>query len=175
MQPQAFRGTNRDIERIAEQIRSNLAAANVHGSSALLKEMVARAGGEIVVIDNPTYGEVNGGSLEIRGERDFTIRLSPFTSPLRDNFTIAHELGHYVLHFYPVRATMPTPLKFGRYGTGPLESQANRFAAALLMPAAQFREKYQAVGGDPYTLAGSFGVSVPAIEVRVKDLGLTVA
>jgi Zn-dependent peptidase ImmA (M78 family) len=174
MRSQPFQGTNRDIEKVANELRALLQkdVDEPLETRELLKELVKRTKGEVVVVEDPSVQEANGGSLVIRGERDYTIFLSPYTTPLRDNFTIAHELGHYVLHFFPQKEVAELPMSFTRYGASPIEWQANRFAAALLMPEQRFREKFADVSGDLYLLAGYFGVSRPAVEVRAKSLNL---
>ena len=168
-----YPGTNAKIEKIAAQIRAKVDAPNEDRSSAsLVRRLVELTGGEIEVVEDPSDQEFDGGSLVIHGDRDYTIFLSPYTTPLRDNFTVAHELGHYILHFFLAEDRAATPIRFTRYGTSPIEWQANRFAAALLMPQKAFREAYQAANGDLSLLSGQFDVSLPAVEVRAKSLGL---
>ena len=103
MRSQPYPGTNRDIERIANGLRALIQNDfdKELGTRQLLTELVKRTNGVVVVVEDPSVQEAKGGSLVIRGERDYTIFLSPYTTPLRDNFTIGHELGHYVLHFFP--------------------------------------------------------------------------
>lgn len=56
----------------------------------------------------------------------------------RYNFTLAHEIGHHVLHreiYLAARDDLPCEILCREVGEKPLiESQADRFAAALLMP-----------------------------------------
>jgi len=61
----------------------------------------------------------------------------------RFNFTLAHEIGHWVLHRHDVIAVADTPDMFGMipapaicrdFSREPHEWQADNFAAALLMP-----------------------------------------
>jgi hypothetical protein len=90
--------------------------------------------------------------------------------PSRRRFTIGHELGHWVLH----RAGQ-TAL-FCRHGvvepetTKPAlpvsEDQANRFAAALLMPARLIRREY-ATGPDFDQLCRTFDASGAAMGRRL--------
>lgn len=70
------------------------------------------------------------------------IYNSAVTSPGRVNFTLAHELGHYLIH----RIAYPEGFNCGeddfvRWDSeyGQLEQQANSFAATLLMPFDDFR------------------------------------
>ena len=175
MPAKPYPGTNSQIEKIAAGLRAKAGAQDEGASSAsLVRRLVGLTGGGIEVVEDPSDQEFDGGSLVIRGKRDYTIFLSPYTTPLRDNFTIAHELGHYVLHFFLAGGQVGTPAWFARYGTSPIEWQANRFAAALLMPENEFRAAYQACDGDLSLLSGQFDVSLPAVEVRTKSLGLLV-
>lgn len=95
----------------------------------------------------------------------------------RQRFTIAHELGHAVLHagdrvFVDYR-------RDARSASGAFleEVEANAFAAELLMPAALLTECIKNV--DPWEnddivgdLARRLEVSVQALQIRVSGLGL---
>lgn len=169
-----YRGSNADIEQVADSLRKavldKVGDKNLRGRR-LLEAIVEMAGGTIELVDDPSQQEVNGGSLIINADESFNIYLSPYTTPLRDNFTIAHELGHYVLHFYLQEPRPELPVCFTRYGSGQLEWQANRFAAALLMPAEEFRRQRTRLGSNRFLLSGYFGVSNPAVEARIESLG----
>lgn len=171
-----LRATNETIEAFASTFRRKLGIAPEDriAASGRLLECVEKTGGTISIVDSPASYETEGGSLVIRGPHDYTIHLSPYTTPLRDNFTIGHELGHYVLHFMPKCDELAgeLPLIFARYGTGLLEWQANRFAAALLLPQSAFVKAHRDLDGDIERLAGRFSVSIPAVEIRAKSLGL---
>ncbi|AMP02115.1 hypothetical protein CAter282_4351 [Collimonas arenae] len=66
------------------------------------------------------------------------------TVPGRINFTIAHELGHYLLH-RKVRDTfqcgVTEMMDYGSLESKRLESQANTFASYLLMPRNDFDDQ----------------------------------
>lgn len=174
MKVEPYPGTNKDIERITGEFRERILGGISVNNGTFVRTLVERTGGAITVADDPTVQEAQGGSLIIRGEQDYTIFLSPYTFPLRDNFTIAHELGHYVLHFFPRRSQLQSqlPLWFTRYGTGVVEWQANRFAAALLMPAEPFKKQFHELKGQIPLLSGMLSVSKDAVEVRAKSLQL---
>ncbi|NWA04059.1 ImmA/IrrE family metallo-endopeptidase [Pseudomonas gingeri] len=55
-------------------------------------------------------------------------------APVRQRFTIAHEIGHHV--HGDLDAPRDTSEQFSAKARDPKEIAANRFAAALLMPAA---------------------------------------
>jgi Zn-dependent peptidase ImmA (M78 family) len=101
----------------------------------------------------------------------------------RQRFTIAHELGHWELHKHAGSVFIDTTSVFYRDqassdGSKTQEIEANRFAAALLMPHKALEE---AVGWQPVDpldeetfrrLAARFGVSTQALGFRLVRLGL---
>ncbi len=90
------------------------------------------------------------------------IVLSQKGNPMRQRFSVAHELGHLLLH--------PDPAPGSRVH----EREANTFAAELLMPAAEIRDRLP-TPLDLTTLketADGYGVSVAALAYRGKDLGV---
>ncbi|MFP5222055.1 MAG: ImmA/IrrE family metallo-endopeptidase [Acidobacteriota bacterium] len=131
-----------------------------------MNELVRLWRGSIVVATPEDKWE----SLRIEENKTFTIFLSPETSPLRDNFTIAHELGHLLLH---TNFKEPGIAQFNRFGSDRAETEANWFAANLLMPREEFIAAAEECGHNPYILAGRFGVSVAAANVRLSALKLS--
>lgn len=85
----------------------------------------------------------------------------------RQRFTIAHELGHALLH----NETLPRESYKNDWGTRQIkEMEANRFAAELLMP----RRAVNAVvnTAPPFLeLCRIFDVSGEAMDIRLKNLG----
>jgi hypothetical protein len=139
-----------------------------------LREVVRKLGGTITHENLWGGASTDSGSIEIKDGR-FEIRLAMATGPLRDRFTIAHELGHYVLHYLYRKQILKDPitdLVAQRYGTSDVEREANQFAAAFLMPQADYEAAYHAAEGDHTILSRRFGVSRIASEVRAQALGL---
>ncbi|MGH3756959.1 helix-turn-helix domain-containing protein [Actinophytocola sp.] len=91
-----------------------------------------------------------------------TIALSDKGNPMRRRFSVAHELGHLLLH--------PDPAP----GSPAHERQANAFAAEFLMPAAEVRPLLPTPVDVPALkeVADGYGVSVAALVYRGKDLGV---
>ncbi len=79
------------IEKYASQVAER---EGFDRSKMSIRDFVQNLGGRIEILDEPDFRQLESGSLEVFNNRDFIIYLSPFTSVLRDNFTIAHELGH---------------------------------------------------------------------------------
>lgn len=140
-----------------------------------LEPIVKEIGGRISYHDFEGLVEADSGSLLVNGEADFEVRLSSSTSGVRDRFTIAHELGHYVLHYLYARQNGHEHLdrmSAKRFGSDRAEWEANWFAAAFLMPRAAFEAAYRQHDGKISPLAGAFEVSYKAAEVRAVGLGL---
>jgi len=101
-------------------------------------------------------------------------------SPGRRSFTIAHEIGHWEMHrdigdgiharfcrSDHVGATASELKQSVR-----LEREANRFAAALLMPEDLLRRQVSESGLNVLALASRFGVSGQAMQIRLETLRL---
>lgn len=116
-------------------------------------------------LDNET-----SGYIERRGDR-WCIGVNRHHSKKRQRFTIAHELGHYVLHRR--RANSFTDHTFLRHSeeSNPIEWEANRFAANLLMSGGSFRRAIENGMKNVGDLANHFNVSEMAVRVRAKELG----
>lgn len=93
----------------------------------------------------------------------------------RRRFSVAHEVGHFLLHAGQDGAAVycrtgdlrPEPDTPERLR----EREANRFAAELLMPAALVTREVADHGPDPTALAGAFRVSAVAMAWRLVNLG----
>lgn len=148
-----------------------------------LREVVKKLGGKISYVDfwggyAPGGASGASGSIEVFGEDSnlaFEIRLALDTGELRDRFTIAHELGHYVLHFlYPnaMENANLTRLVAERNGSGQAEKEANWFAASFLMPSAEYKKMFSKFEGNHLALSEYFKVSVQASSIRAQVLQL---
>lgn len=139
-----------------------------------LMELVTRMGGSISYVDFWGGSSKSSGSIEIKDDV-FEIRLAHDTGLMRDRFTIAHELGHYVLHYLYPNQKQGKHIKWlvaERNGSGQVEREANWFAAAFLMPEEEYRKMYGQTGADHVALSTYFQVSMQASSIRAKVLGL---
>jgi len=132
---------------------------------ASLLPLVKNLGGEIIV---KTSSGDEDGAIDIRKREDFTIFLSPFTGPMRDRFTIAHELGHYFIH----SGLGETAMKVARSEGGREEWEANWFAGGFLMPQKAFKREWKKSKGHLGTMASIFAVSTFTVHRRAKELKL---
>lgn len=101
---------------------------------------------------------------------------------VRRRFTIAHELGHFLLHgetsveMHVDRAYVKARNKTSSEGTDPDEVEANYFAAELLMPRRFLEEDIAAIKDfdlfeDADDLAKKYMVSTQALLIRLDTLG----
>ena len=121
------------------------------------------------------------GEIERKSENSFVIRTNARHSDERQRFTAAHELGHYMLHRLLLGTGVDdnkayrSDLNNGNFKNSNIktkhETEANRFAAVVLMPSDRVREEF-AKESDPRKLAREFGVSITAMEIRIRSLGL---
>ncbi|WCD91525.1 ImmA/IrrE family metallo-endopeptidase [Microbacterium sp. nov. GSS16] len=138
-------------------------SANGHAD---IQKLLASLGGRVTMSPELFDRE----ALTVYEPGNFEIHIPQFTSSRRDRFTIAHELGHYFLHYlHPKTTGMRT---FGRGQRNWAETQANVFASHLLMPEEAFRTAYREHAGDWWSIAQVFNVSPSAAQVRAQVLGL---
>jgi Zn-dependent peptidase ImmA (M78 family) len=158
------------IEKIASQVARNMRYSPASDLSHLVEEF----GGRVSIKDFWQLDGTSDESIIVKSATDFEIFVPPHTSPERDRFTIAHELGHYVLHYVLAsdRLHAKRPFAASRYGNHRVEWEANWFAASLLMPAEKFRSKFTKERGHIGRVAEQFNVSTAAAYVRAKALGL---
>lgn len=107
----------------------------------------------------------------------------------RYSFTLAHEVGHHVLHKAIFESANNDTMVCREDANKPIEErQADHFAGALLMPEEQIRKLYKelklpqrrltgkaikAVARKVMTAGGFSNVSNQAMTVRLRQLGLT--
>jgi Zn-dependent peptidase ImmA (M78 family) len=141
---------------------------------------IAKAKGVRIYVSS-LEGDLSG--FLYRDKDQSMIGVNTHHHPLRQNFTICHELGHFLLHD-------PEPLHVDHefrvrlrndvssQGTDVAEREANFFAASLLMPRefleADLAEKdYVDLLDDElvHSLSRKYNVSTQALVNRLKNLG----
>lgn len=135
---------------------------------------IAKAMGIEVCVTTPfdeNYDPTESGHYLHRPGTKPLITYNMSEPPVRQRFTIAHEIGHHVNG--DRNAPRDSSAQFSARSHDPKEVAANRFAAALLMPAAMVKHAVYSDGvTDLRELAKKFGVSTAAMEFRLKALGL---
>lgn len=92
--------------------------------------------GFIIIDDNKTHIQ------KITGVKtDKIIGVNDKRDLQRKRFTIAHEIGHYMLHYAQDKSNLYAHRE-DKKGKNKEENDADYFAASVLMPKEQFRAKY---------------------------------
>ncbi len=148
-------------------------------------EAIARGLG-LSVVKNAKLAEGISGQIKRLPDGRFEVASSCSEHYYRQRFTLAHELGHYVLHRSLIGAGVDDDTKYRSTSTGEFyntdidhlhEKQANSFAANVLMPESLLRIEF-ARQTEPdgqvnmNGLCAKFQVSRSAMEWRLKNLGL---
>ena len=159
-------------------------------------EQIARQYG-IIVVYKEAEDELSGFLYRDLQNDSVIIGVNPNHHWRRQRFTIAHELGHYLLHdtgaVHVDRADNGYRLRLRNHtsstGTDEDEREANFFAAELLMPLELLERDLDAAGGSDLldllevensayqsligSLASKYQVSPQALTYRLTDLGFT--
>jgi Zn-dependent peptidase ImmA (M78 family) len=135
-----------------------------------------------IAIRRQELEESISGMLVIKDGR-VIIGVNENHHPNRQRFTLAHELGHFLLHRSVSSIFVDASTIFFRDSTSSdgskaQEIEANAFAGELLMPAKQIREAINNQPLDAFDegavrrLAVQFGISSQALTIRLTRLGL---
>ena len=123
------------------------------------------------------------GMIYIKGDTPI-IGVNSLHHPNRQRFTIAHEIGHLVLHRDEIIDSVHVDKKFpvmmrdqnSASGTERMEIEANQFASELLMPSflltVMLKENsFDIDDEEPLKqLARKFRVSKQALEFRIRSI-----
>lgn len=113
----------------------------------------------------------------VGGENTAIITVNTRSSPRRQRFSIAHELGHWNLHRGRVLTCRTDDLGTGTTNRPEPERTADVYAADLLMPDYLFKPisaTYPKLTFDTvYRIADVFNVSVTAAAIRLVEGGYT--
>jgi len=170
-----------NMRRAQSRAKSLLAK---HGFTDLPVDVAGLAKLEGVEVDQADFGDEISGVLMKDGDRAI-IGVNARHAPTRQRFTIAHELGHFLLHtsrdlFVDKDYIVHFRDETSSTGVDPIEVEANQFAAEVIMPADKVRELFNARRFDIddeaalRRLAAKFTVSPTAMAVRLSSLGLVV-
>jgi len=162
-------------DEIAQQANQLQEDAGVKGVFPVELDKIAAFLGYTVSLYTPT----EDGSEQISGAVDYKdkkIYINIKENIYRKYFTYAHEIAHIVLHcnheadangvfdYRNFPDLTPEEMR--------LESEADEFAADLLMPKDKFTKKWKDFKGNIYKMQSYFVASLGAIGYRIDKLGL---
>ncbi len=178
------------IPRVTRAAQAILTGAAI---SRLPVDVRALARKHAFLMRDPLPPDVSGMLIPapVDAKKSWIIMVNPTHSIERQRFTIAHELGHLVLHQYTSpHADGMQRVRFrddtSSAGTDRDEIEANQFAAELLMPEQFLLPRLRELGFDSWDgeppddaadaigdLAAECKVSQQALVIRIANLLLT--
>lgn len=167
-------------KRAENAAKNLLLKKNIRSGPVDVLKIAKEEGLEVTAYD---LGDISG-VLHINKDKGI-IGYNPKHSTVRQRFTIAHELGHYILHkhtgdIFVDNNFNQVHFRDDKSSTGQVikELEANAFAAALLMPEELIKlevenHNFDLADESAFTeLAELFNVSVQAMTYRISNLNL---
>ena len=135
-------------------------------------------GGAVFNDDTEGFILIKEGTRELMGVKtDKLIGIKAESSIQWKRFVIAHELGHYMLHYKSGKMYAHRDYKKGR---DDIETAADYFAANILLPTEQFKKKYLELKEKDLSfedrvllLMTKFNTPAGVVERRIKELNLS--
>jgi Zn-dependent peptidase ImmA (M78 family) len=175
--------SRQEWERLEEDSWAVIQECKISSPPIAIADVAKKQGLSVISYD---LGDNVSGTLVIENGNGF-IGYNPTHSKVRQRFTIAHELAHYILHCKNQKSEQLfvdkdfivkyrsensyTPKELRQ------EQQANVFAAAVLMPkkfidSELAKRNFKEMGESELieSLAKLFEVSIPAMTYRLNDL-----
>ncbi|MCX6116871.1 MAG: ImmA/IrrE family metallo-endopeptidase [Proteobacteria bacterium] len=179
----AVAADKRDFEQLAILIRQYFCGSNAAKPRVDMSALVRRFG---IPVNRMRLAEK--GMIAVRDERGSihcSIAIQEDLTDEEESFLLAHLLGHFLLHIQPRIARAEWSASGFREAISPLgrythsieaddpdqslraaELEADRFAAALIMPRGMFKRAMEKLETDVQKIANIFGVSRSLIEAR---------
>ena len=111
------------------------------------------------------------GFIERISPEKWAIHVNKWENPLRQRFTIAHELAHFILHKDILQAgSHYDSILYRDENTSSIERQASSFASELLMPKDKFAQYINEGSNTIEKLAEKFKLSTSAVRYRAYKL-----
>lgn len=130
------------------------------------------------IATRPSSTICDSGMIELEGTDGSHVAIITYRAsdaPVRQRFTVAHEIGHHVLgHLGERQRCLRDPLThFSSNATPLIEREANDFAVRLLVPRRTLEFAVHEKGmTDVVALARAFGVAPAAMQHRLELLGM---
>jgi Zn-dependent peptidase ImmA (M78 family) len=154
------------VDRIIKAFNLNTAPIDVE---AITEELGIEIQHKELPNNHPGYAECSNGQP--------LIVINKKHSKDRGRFTLAHELGHHLLHESDLlKEGSLDRIGYNHYHDDYREFEANDFSARLLMPEHIVRAYYDEYTVDGYVdvsaLAYIFKVSIDAMRFRLNKIGI---
>ena len=146
----------------------------------IVKQLGFKVGSVLLEKDEDGFVIVQEGRNSILGiKTDKLIGVNANRELKWKRFIIAHELGHYVLHYDKTKHARIFAQREHVKGKGPIENEADFFAANILMPRDSFIVEYEKLEKDKLSttqkikeLSDVFTVTDLMVSRRIEELSL---
>ena len=168
------------VTLIRKKVKQLLEELGVHDPPVPVRKVARQCDARIVLVPGEEDKDLSG--FLYRGSDHSIIGVNKDHVPVRQRFTIAHEIGHLLLHEHDqvhvdrgFRVRLRSDIS--SQGTDRDEMEANRFAAELLMPLKMLQADVQSLEFDLtdddalWALAKRYGVSTQAMTYRLNTFG----
>lgn len=120
-----WRRLDSDVKAVLEK--------HIQDSPVNVSKICADFGVDILLASLPARisGEIRPGGT---GTSGFIIRINRYEAEVRQRFTAAHELAHFLLHKDKIKSGIVDSVLYRSNLSSALEAEANRLAADILMP-----------------------------------------
>lgn len=157
-----------DFKRAEEAARKTLQENFISQAPIPVEELIEFEGLGLI-LSKFDDGEIAG---VINLEKKYLL-VNSNDSVTRQRFTIAHELGHWILHRKLMESNKDIAVLYrkplGETDSDPLEQEANCFAANLLVPKDMLKEALEKSKEEAF-LANYFNVSRSVIGYRLLGI-----
>lgn len=174
-----------DLNKITQKAEDLAAKYNPEGYSPFPFEKIEADNDDLKILFSDNLdANISGAIIYDENDKIFAILVNKLKPDTRTHFTVAHELGHYFLHKEIIRQskaivdgdnTLDGQNILYRADTlenkSVLETEANNFAASLIMPEKLVRMVWEKLK-DVEECARVFKVSVSAMSIRLERLKL---
>lgn len=125
-----------------------------------------------IVLEEP-LGDCDGRTVMKNGKSIVSLNAN-IEFPQKKRFVLAHELGHMILHGDKEATFSDDHLTLEAYKHGPQETEANNFAAELLMPTNLFQQvcfKKKFSSNLLRSISDRFNTSITSVVYRFLEHG----
>jgi Zn-dependent peptidase ImmA (M78 family) len=163
-----------DYKKAASAARRVLRENNIVRPPIVPREIAEAYSLEVIVANFPAQFEDVAGFIRLAEKQIYVNAKDHYN---RQTFTVAHELGHYLLHkelfeSHPEKYKVLLRRPIGAENE-PIEKEANAFAADLLVPLEMLKSYCRFA--DEKELAVLFAVSTDVIRYRLRFAGQAVS
>lgn len=161
----------KEIEEKADQLRKELGISKIPVDPVLIANKLG------IKVNLAAFNEDNIAGIIVRRGATKSILVRYGDPPTRMRFTIAHEIGHDQLHLSSCEDSVEIVdfdadlYRSSNENTGGMETEANRFAAALLMPRDEVIKLWHSIKSIK-EMARIFQVSEESMGYRLEALNI---